>query len=576
MPGTRVLCCLCLVTTANIVAAADRTAPGLLPATTAFYAEITNPKVLISTIFDHPLREKIEALEPYKTATKTEGYRAFLTGRKFVEIQLGMEWREAIETMTAKGIYLGVDSATQGVALLVNGKDAASLDLFRSKLLELSKLGKNPEQIKAGDYRGITAYEVNKTKFAVIDDWLLVTNKGGLGRDLLDSFLDGAKTSLADNETFQADRKSRSRDATAWAFVDLTTLKNAGVAPELFAGRPVNPGVELLVGGLLSTLQQTPFASAELTASHKGIGLEFSMPHKQEWVPEERTFYFGPNGSGRGPALPVTEDTLFTLSTYRDISEMWLRAGDLFDENINDGLAQADASLTTFFSGKDFGEDILGALTPQIGFVAARQDFTDILPIPTIKLPQFALVFQLKSPEKMTRELRRTFQSMIGFFNVVGAMEGRAQLEMDIDKLDNGAQLITTAYIPDEDDAESTRAEILYNFSPSVGFYGERFVVASTDRLARKLVQPNVPENNSETNNTHLQLKGGVLKQVLNDNRGQLVSQNMLENGNSREEAEFTINLLLEIVGYFEDASASINVRPDQLGIELGLRIKPD
>ena len=576
MPRTSVLCCLCLIATAASVNAADRTAPSLLPETTAFYAEIANPSELISTIFDHPLREKIEALEPYKMATKTEGYRAFLTGRKFVEIQLGMEWREAIETLTAKGIYLGVDAATQGVALLIHGKDAASLDLFRGKLLELSKLGKNPEQIKEGEYRGITAYEVNKSKFAVVDDWLLVTNKGELGKVLLDRFLDGAETSLADNENFQTARKSRSRNATAWTFVDLATLKDAGAAPQLFAGQSVNPGVELLIGGILSTLQKAPFASAELNASHQGVGLDLSVPHKPEWVPEERTFYFGPNGTGRGPALPTTKNTLFTLSTYRDISEMWLRAGDLFNENINDGLAQADANLTTFFSGKDFGEDILGSLTPEIGFVAARQDFTDILPVPAIKLPQFALVFQLKDPEKMTRELRRTFQSMIGFFNVVGAMEGRSQLEMDIDKLDNGAELITTIYIPDEDDADSTRAEILYNFSPSVGFFGKRFVVASTDRLARELVQSTAPADDAGSSNTRMKLAGGVLMQVLNDNRGQLISQNMLEDGNSREEAQATIDLLLQVVGYFERASASISVQPDQLEIEFGLQVKPD
>ena len=169
--------------------AADRTAASLFPETTVLYAEIANPSDLISTIFDHPLREKIEAIEPYRMATKTEAYRAFLTGRKFVEIQLGMEWRKAIESLTSRGVYLGVDAATQGVALLINGKDAESLELFRGKLLELSKLGKNPEQIKAGDYRGITAYEVNKSKFAVVDDWLLVTNKGELARVLLDRFL---------------------------------------------------------------------------------------------------------------------------------------------------------------------------------------------------------------------------------------------------------------------------------------------------------------------------------------------------------------------------------------------------
>ncbi|MCP4172044.1 MAG: hypothetical protein GY758_14865, partial [Fuerstiella sp.] len=164
----------------------------------------------------------------------------------------------------------------------------------------------------------------------------------------------------------------------------------------------------------------------------------------------------------------------------------------------------------------------------------------------------------------------------IGFLNVVGAMEGRSQLEMDMDKLDNGAELITTAYIPDEDDANSTRAEILYNFSPSVGFFGERFVVSSTHRLARELVQADIAADDPGSTNTHAQLQGGVLKQVLNDNRGQLVSQNMLSDGNSREEAEAVIDLLLEVVGYFQNASANIDVTSDRLGIELGLRVKAD
>ena len=176
----------------------------------------------------------------------------------------------------------------------------------------------------------------------------------------------------------------------------------------------------------------------------------------------------------------------------------------------------------------------------------------------------------------MTRELRRTFQSMIGFFNVIGAMEGRSQLEMDIDKLDNGAELITSVYIPDEDDADSTRADIVHNFSPSVGFFGERFVVASTRRLARELVQSDVAADDAASANTHAHLEGGVLQQVLNDNRGQLISQNMLSDGNSREEAEAVIDLLLEAVGYFENASARLNVGPDRLGIELDLRVKAD
>lgn len=559
---------------ASVVAAADRTAIDILPQTTILYAEIPNPAGVLSTILDHPLRQKIEALESYKAATKTGDYQNFLAGRTFLETMLGMKWREALETLTARGMYVGFDSKTQGLVLLIHAKDAASLDMLRTKLLELTRLGKDPDQVKEAEYRGVTAYEVNKAKFAVIDDWLLITNKSETGKLLLDRFIDGAEQSLANSETFMKARASRAKDSAGWAYADLNTLRDAGVAKKLFAGKSENPAAELLIGGILCTLQKTPFATAQLATSNDGIELELAIPHQPDWVTEERVYYFGHDGGGRGPSLPQIKDTLFALSTYRDVSEMWLRAGDLFDEKINDGFAEADANLTTFFTGKDFGEDILGALTPQIGFVASRQDFSTVLPVPAIKLPQFALVLEMKDPTSMTRELRRTFQSLIGFLNVIGAMEGRPQLELDMDKLPGGSELVTSTYIPEPEDEESTSANILFNFSPSVGFANERFVVASTDRLARELVtaQPAVRDANAV--NTSARLTADVLKDVLDDNKEQLISQNMLQDGNSREEAEGVIQLLLEFVGYFEDSSLKLTTGNNTLAAKLALRIK--
>jgi hypothetical protein len=299
------------------------------------------------------------------------------------------------------------------------------------------------------------------------------------------------------------------------------------------------------------------------------------MPHQADWIPDHREYYFGPDGGGRGPTLPETTDTLLTLSTYRDVSQMWLRAGDLFGPQINDGFAQADANLTTLFAGRDFGEDILGSMEPEVGLVATRQDFDGKLPAPTIKVPAFGLVLQLREPETMTPELRRIFQSLIGFLNVVGAMNGQNQMDLDSEDLDGGADLISATFIAEDDDRESTQAEIIFNFSPTVAFSGRRFVVASTKSLARDLVSASPPSQRSIEDNTRARLHAGVLRQVLNDNRGQLIAQNMLEDGNSREEAEAIIDLVLEVVGYFNDASLSLGTGDGQLNVELQVHVKP-
>ncbi len=459
---------------------AEESSARLFPPSTVAYAELVDPDQLVSTLFDHPLREKIESLKPYQMAIQTPDYRKFQVGRAFIETHFGMPWREAIATYAENGICIGFDGATRGVAILVHGKDAPSMLQLRDKLIELAQAGEQDRKIKTGEYRGITAHEINQAKFAVKGDRMVVTNNAVLGQAILDRLIDGRGESLADNARFQTARSGRGDDWTAWAFVDVEVIRDSGVAEKIYDNRIDNPVLELLVGGIQSTLKQTPYLTAGVSVSTSGLGLQVSMPYQADWIPEHREYYFGPDGNGRGPALPQTTATLFTLSTYRDLSEMWLRAGDLFGERTNDGFAKADANLTTLFAGRDFGEDILGSMEPEVGFVATRQDFADTLPRPTIKLPAFGVVLELREPETMTRELRRIFQSLIGFLNVIGAQNGHNQLELEMEKLDGDVELISSSFVPEDDDRESTQAEIIYNFSPSVGFSGRRFVVAST------------------------------------------------------------------------------------------------
>ena len=69
-------------------------------------------------------------------------------------------------------------------------------------------------------------------------------------------------------------------------------------------------------------------------------------------------------------------------------------------------------------------------------------------------------------------------------------------------------------------------------------------------------------------------LHADALRTVLNDNRGQLIAQNMLEDGNTREEAEAIIDLVLEVVGYFRDAAMRLSTSDDQLDVEFQIRVK--
>ena len=564
--------------TVSALQAADVHPSQLLPETTVGYIEITKPGELLATVIDHPISKHIQGMDVYNQAIQTEAYRSYLTGRKFFEIQIGAEWRPAVEALTSGGIAAGYDAATQGGVLLVRGKDEATMENFRAKLLEMTRLS-GGDSAKPDDYRDVKIYRIQSGGAAVVRDWLVLTNKGDLGKKVLDRLLDAndqdaeVAGTLSANAQFKAAVLTRRADSHAWGFGDLQAVRDAGGAKKVFEDKAENPLAELLIGGIQSTLQKSPYFTLDLSASLSGLDLNLTTPWRADWVPEERAYFFGPENSGSAPALPEVPDTLMTLSTYRNVSEMWLRAGDLFEEQVNDKMAEAEGVLSTIFAGKDFGEEILGALAPEIGIVVTRQDFVDVKPVPSIKLPAFAMVLKLKDPETMRSELRRTFQSAIGFFNIIGAQEGgRPQLEMDMQK--NGdVDLIMSRYVAEKKDYDSTSANIIYNFSPSVGFAGDRFVLSSTAALAKQLTEAPDARPADATVNTVVALHAPAIGEALADNREQLISQNMLEEGHSREEAEAAIGLLFELVRCLNGAGLTLERGDGTLALKLNIDV---
>jgi hypothetical protein len=153
-------------------------------------------------------------------------------------------------------------------------------------------------------------------------------------------------------------------------------------------------------------------------------------------------------------------------------------------------------------------------------------------------------------------------------------MNGQPQLEMDMEK-EAGVQFITSRFLPTEDNADSREAAINYNFSPSVAFAGDRFVLASSADLVRELSRENRSDRDAQdrTTNTLIQANFGAVRESLRDNREHLISQNMLEKGHSRAAAEGEIDTLLDLMTLVDSAKVQLNRLPDrlELGVAIGL-----
>jgi hypothetical protein len=558
----------------------ERTAAEVLPPSTVIFAEIRQPEKLLSTVYDHELVRRIAALDQVRSAMAKKEFLDFKAGVSLVEQQMGLPWRKIANQATGGGISFALDGKTRGVVILARATDNTT----NTKLIEIvtnlanldAKNKGKSESVKTGEYRGIKAYAIDKSKLAVVADWLVVSNNDDLGKQIIDRLLDRPKESLADDAQFAKAYGAVRASTTAWGYVNTATVRGAGLAKELFAEKADNPLIEFVAGGILSTLRKTPYFTVGLDVSDRQLRISATAPHDHGWAGELREYYFGPQGKGVAPSRFSGDNMIVSLSGYRDVSAMWLRAGDLFNEQINDELAKAESGLSTLFSGKDFGEDILGAFRPEGQIVVVRQAFAEGQPAPAIRLPAFALVAELKDPAKMQPELRRIFQSLIGFLNIVGAMNGQPQLDLDMEKSDT-MQLVTASYLADPNAKDATGLKINYNFSPSIAFAGKRFVLASTKGLAKVLVTANAadrpPADGAQVVNTDAMLHFDTLREILADNRRQLVAQNMLSQGHTKEEAEKSIGALLELVGWFDHLALSLATTSGelQLSLEVGI-----
>lgn len=552
----------------------------ILPASTAIYVEAKS----VAFILEHPFTATVKASNAYKKIMRSPDVLKLLAGLAIFEFAIGDKAEAVATSLTANGLHFAVDRGTEGAVLLADTESSEWLEDYLQKLVKLARTDANsknqPDPIQEADYRGFHAYEFQKAIIGSIGSTLIITNKKELGKSIIDRHLDSTNDSLLSNALFlkawSPQAGSKQKDAPepiVSAFVDIDALRQAGVAKDLLMGKAKDFAGELLLGGVLASMQKTNFAVGELFLTANQLSVQFRVPHKTEWTEEKQTFFVGPEGNGYATSLVDDSRMMSSLIAYRNLAEMWLRAGDLFDEKVNDQLAQADNTLTTLFSGKDFGTDILGAVEPQLQIVAVEQSFEKSSE-PAIRLPSFGLVAKLKDAS-MRKELKRTFQSFIGFLNVAGAMQGNPQLDLDSETID-GKQIYSATYLKDRDKKYENGLPIQFNFSPTLAFEGDLVYLSSTNALAKqlKLRPAEAKESNEQSrNNTLLAIDFGALKQALTANRNQLTAQNMLDKGHSRSEAEKEIDTLISLLSLLKTGNAALRFG-DQVKFMLDLEIQ--
>ena len=578
--------------------AAERSAADLLPSSTLLYVQVNQPKEVIGLVLDHPLRADLERSPTYRDVLEKPQLKQLRMVIGLIEKRSQIPWRQALEAATGGGAALAFDPASGGAALLLRPDDPkatqAVQDAFFSMVREDARNKGKPDPIETKNYRGLKAYLAGDATIAQLGPWLMLSNKKDFARAVADKFLDGGKT-LADDRDFRAARElaaTRESDPSVWAFVRLAPLRAmAGALPLLDPkNKSDNPAAELLLGGLLPTLQKAPYVTASLGLDRRSIKLSVAAPSDPAWIPAETKFYFAPAGDGAAKPLRP-RNILLSLTTYRDVSAMWQAGPDLFTEAVAAKMAQTDSGLSAVFGGRSFSGEVLGAIKPQLQLVAVRHDFkAEGSREPSVRLPAAALVLRIK-PEQfdaVRRHFRVGFQSLVAFANIDGASKGRPLLEIQNEKHGDADIQFATYGDVDHDAAQDKKGpatdsgpgggkqDIYLNLSPALVLSRNHMILSTSRRLAEELAdlsqeptaEATIPEN------TLIEVNGQRAAELIRDNREQLIAQNMLEKGHDRASAEKEIDVLQALVGYVDGAKLRLVPAEKSVRLDLELKVK--
>lgn len=542
----------------------------LVPETAVLYAEINNPAPLLDIALAAKARKLLENVEGYQKYLHSDQYQHVQTVVGLLETRLGKSWDQLVRDLIGGGVAVCFDPPSNAGFLAVRSRDRNLLDQFHSAVAELvethAKQQGQGSPVKSEEYQGFRGWTFGGDEVHVIvDDVLLVSNKKEVLKAAIDRHRNPAAANLAGSSEFSQARSKQPAGEIGWSWVNLTTLRHDPNVQKGLEKRSDNPVAELLAAGIIDTLKQAPYLRSSLSFDGTSIKLRSELPRQPSATAAARSWFFA---SADGEAAITPPGTIGTFTLFRNVAGLWLARDELFDETIVARFAQVDTQFGLFFSGRDFGPEVLGELDTPLQLVVARQEYPADKPTPALKLPAFGLVMKLKHPDDFAPELLMAYQKVIGIVNIDGAQKGNPQFLLSTEEY-QGTTISKATYLHDAKVAKEG-APPRYNFSPSCARIGDHFVYGSTVGFVRQVVDALKPGTSAATlkDNTVLTIDAATLAAILGDNKELLITQNMLKEAHSRAEAETAVQALLEGLRQIKRFTLRIADEPGTLALE--------
>ncbi|TWT80168.1 hypothetical protein CA13_15810 [Planctomycetes bacterium CA13] len=524
--------------------------------------EITRPDAILDAAFQDDVVKAVTAIPAYKDLmANSEAQQAFNLVNYF-KGRFECDLPTLIDKVVGGGITWAI-GPNEANLLIIEAKDAKTIEEIHEFFLmnarnDAEKAGQ-PDRVASAEYRGVTGWRFGPNEaHAIVGNRLLVTNKPDMLKLAMDLRAEPDQPCFADSESFQEAKRASSQESVATVYANMGVLKQI---PKLQKGlsENENPLASLLFAPLQKSLRNANWVS--IAAEIQDGAVQFQLTTDGTvGDPSAADGFALPEVAGEGamPNFDVPQQ-IAGISLYRDLYRYYAAKDELFPERTS-GLIFFENMMGIFFTGRDLTDEVLAETRPEIRVVVAEQRYDSNVGTPSLQLPGFAVVMRMRDPDKFAPIVEEAWQKAIGLVNFTRGQQ--AEPGLIIERPTHADITYTKAGFSAADEQDRASVNPRHNFQPTLAMPGDYLILGSCDTLTRDLIDAIGDHGDVDAmTDTHsiAVIDGPQLASILEKNSDAMVRQNMVEDGNTREEAEMQQRILRTVLQNVRTATLHAN-----------------
>jgi len=182
----------------------------------------------------------------------------------------------------------------------------------------------------------------------------------------------------------------------------------------------------------------------------------------------------------------------------------------------------------------------------------------------------------MKNPKRFSPAVEEAWQKAIGLVNFTRGQ--KAQPGMIIDRpVYRGTKYTVAAFTPPQD-KDTKVPDVRFNFRPTLAMPGDYVIFSSTDQLAEDLMdavgkEASAPAKPHAGTHSLIEVSGPQLASILTANRDNLIRANMVDEGNTKKQAETEVDMLLNIIRHVAGVTLRVGSDGDRPKASLEVRL---